>query len=187
MIIGITGKSGSGKTTMANIIRDEFGFEVIHGDEVAHEVLDFYAYKFFLDSHNIPLNGNKVDRKYLGQYLFNSESLMKDYNNYIYVLIENALDNLLKDKTKNYIIDWNFLPITSYFKECDIKILMKCDTEIRRERVKNRDNITDEYFTSRESKGLEYNDEDYDILMVNDNLLERKEEIKKVLGEYLCK
>ena len=41
MIIGITGKSGVGKSTYADKIAKENGFHVIHVDEVSHRVMEF--------------------------------------------------------------------------------------------------------------------------------------------------
>lgn len=187
MIIGVTGKSGSGKTTIANIIKEEFDGIVIHVDEGAHDVLTFDAYKYFLEGFGIEVNENVIDRKLLGRYLFNNQEMMDKYNAYIYELIKIELDRLMVDKDKIYILDWNFLPITSLFDECDIKILMECSDELRKERVKLRDNISDEYFDARESKGLEYNQDEYDIIMKNTDLIKRKDEIRKVIGGKIWK
>lgn len=187
MIIGITGKSGSGKSTIANIIGEEFDFVVIDVDKVAHKVLTFDAYKYFLEKFGITAPGNVVDRKFLGKYLFNNNEMMEAYNAFIYELIKIELNNLMQDKTKNYCLDWNFLPITNLFLECDLKILMKCDVFERRKRVKLRDNIDDAYFDARESKCLEYNEDDYDLVLINTNLHEKKDEVKKVLGDVLWK
>ena len=39
MIIGLTGNSGSGKSSVADIMRDEYGAYIIDADKIAHEVL----------------------------------------------------------------------------------------------------------------------------------------------------
>lgn len=188
MIIGVTGKMGSGKTTIANIIKEEYDFEVIHIDEVAHQVLTFDAYVYFLSQFGVTAPGKEIDRKFLGKFLFSSEVVMKKYNAYIYELIKLEITRIRQSNPNgSFIYDWNFLPITSLMDECDLKILMTCPVEERKKRVKKRDNIDGEYFDSREAMGLEYNEEEYDLVIENSNLLEKKDEIKKVLGDYICK
>ena len=40
MVIGITGKSGSGKSTYAEKLSKDNGYFVVHVDEIGHEVLE---------------------------------------------------------------------------------------------------------------------------------------------------
>ena len=40
MIIGITGKSGSGKTTITNLLQERREYEVIHVDDLTHTILE---------------------------------------------------------------------------------------------------------------------------------------------------
>ena len=39
MIIGIVGKSGSGKTYFSDLLNENDDFTVIHVDEIVHEIL----------------------------------------------------------------------------------------------------------------------------------------------------
>ena len=181
MLIGITGETGSGKTTAANIIARLSGFEVIHGDEIAHKVLTLEKYNEVLSWFGLPPS-NAVDRKFLGKILFSCDYLMKQYNEYMYYLIELRLAQIRSESPHtNFIIDWNFLPDTPLKDECDITILMKCSENLRRERVKLRDNIDDDYFDKRNKAGLKYQDEDYDFVFVNESENALEENIKKRL------
>ncbi len=183
MLIGITGESGSGKTTVANYIAETFDIGVIHGDDVAHEVLTLEVYNEVLSWFNVEPK-TSVDRKFLGKLLFQDASLMKKYNDYIYQLIRARITEMMNETAKRaYVIDWNFLPITNLFNECSIKILLKAPVSVRRSRVMKRDGIDQEYFNLREANGLKYDNEKiYDFVFVNENRENLENGIKKALG-----
>lgn len=188
MLIGITGESGSGKTTIANFISEIFNTGIIHGDDVAHEVLTLEVYNEVLSWFGIPPQ-DSVDRKFLGNLLFQNEVLMKRYNDYIYELIHIRINTMMEESEKKiFVIDWNFLPITNLFNECSIRILMKAPIEVRESRVIKRDGIDQKYFKLREANGLRYdNESDYDFVFVNDNLTNLKAIIQESLGKVLWK
>lgn len=187
MVIGISGKQGSGKTTIVNTIKDLYDIEVIHGDEIAHEVLTYEVYQNFLKNIGYEVPSNEVDRKYLGKIIFSHKDILDNYNAYIYEFIKARIEKIIQDKSKNYIIDWNFLPITSLFDLCDLKILVECDINVRRDRVKKRDNIDDEYFNIREKAGLDYDESSFDVILENNELKESKNNVKKILGGIIWK
>lgn len=182
MLIGVTGESGSGKTTVANYISEIFDTGIIHGDDVAHEVLTIDIYNEVLSWFNEEPR-EFVDRKYLGKLLFQDKTLMDRYNAYIYELIRKRIDEMMAESEKKiFVIDWNFLPITNLFNECDIKVLLKAPVNVRKKRVMKRDGINQEYFNLREDNGLKYNEEDYDFVFVNESKIEMQENIKKLGG-----
>ena len=181
MIIGITGKSGTGKTTVAEYLGKKLDFQVIHGDELAHEVLDINLYNEVLSWFGYEKE-NVVDRKRLGKLLFNNEELMDKYNKLINEYIMEYFYNNY-DLTNNYIIDWNFLPISDFNHKCDIKILLVESDEVRRKRVLARDNITDDYFNMRDLYGLQYNENDFDYVLTSDQVMNNEKILKKIKDE----
>lgn len=187
MLIGITGETGSGKTTLANILANKYGYFVIHGDEVAHEVLTLERFNEVLSWFGImPIA--QVNRKYLGRLLFSDDEKRAKYDAYIYPLIKKRLDQIMEESSNtNFVIDWNFIPSTPLKDECDITILMKCSEALRRERVKMRDNIDDAYFTNLNKACLKYQDEDYDYVFVNESEFALEESIKKSLEGIIWK
>lgn len=172
MIIGISGKSGSGKTYFSNLVNRNHEFKVIHVDKVIHSILDDEEFKkiFVIKYGEIFLKGGKIDRKKLGNYLFSSEKVMNEYNAFIYPWIEQVLDRMIECSEKPIIIDWMQLPITKYFEMCDRKILLISPLEMRMKRVERRDKVSEIYRNKRERFMLEYEDFLFDEVIVNDGL-----------------
>ena len=94
MLIGITGGTGSGKTTVANFIANRFGYDVIHGDEVAHEVLTLERFNEVLSWFNISSH-DQINRKYLGRLLFSDNEKRKRYDEFIYTPIKERIDKIM--------------------------------------------------------------------------------------------
>lgn len=69
------------------------------------------------------------------------------------------------------------LPKTKYFSMSNIKILLDIPYEIRKERVLNRDNITESKFQLRDSASIKYNQEDFDYVFNKND----KENIKRLV------
>lgn len=183
MLIGITGPQGSGKSSVTDYIGEYLGCDVIHVDELAHEVLDINLYNEVLGWFNMP-EEQVVDRKKLGSLLFASEGLMKKYNERIYELIISRLNEKL-DSKRVQIIDWNFLPISSIYEECDLKVLVTAPLEERIKRVMQRDQISESYAYEREKKGISYEPSMYDLVLNNYNV--ELEYLAREVKSLLCK
>ena len=183
MLIGITGPQGSGKSIVSDYIGEYLGCNVIHVDELAHEVLDINLYNEVLGWFNLPAE-KVVDRKKLGSLLFASEDLMKKYNERIYELIIKRLNEIINSESIQ-IIDWNFLPISSIYDVCDLKVLVTAPLEERIKRVVQRDSISESYAYEREHSGISYEPSMYDLVLNNYNV--ELEYLAKEVKSLLCK
>ena len=185
MIIGICGKSGSGKTTLAKTIIELSSKECIHLDidKVGHSVLLLPEVKDELIKsfgENI-VNENIVDRKALGEIVFNSRNEMNKLSDITWKYMQIEIDKFISDnKDKNIILDWLLLPLSKYFDMCDIKILLDIPYEVRKERAMRRYNITEEAFDLRENASISFNKEEFDYVLKSNS----REEIEKMVKVY---
>jgi uridine kinase len=75
------------------------------------------------------------------------------------------------ENNKVVIIDHIFLPkMTTILSMLDFKILVKCDNDLRIERILERDKISIEYLQKREQTAIEYNEPEYDRVIDSEEL-----------------
>lgn len=176
MIIGICGKSGCGKSTLSRMIMEHHS-EAIHLDidKVGHYVLTLDEVKEELVNTFGPnvINENLVDRKKLGEIVFNSRERMDRLTDITWKYMQIEIDKFLEaNKDKKVILDWLLLANTRYFDMCDLKILLDIPYEIRKHRSMLRDNITEEAFQLREKASIDYDADKFDHVIRGDQEIE---------------
>ena len=169
MIIGITGKSGVGKTTYADKIAKENGFRVVHIDKISHGIMNLAAIKAKLVDifGDEVIKDGAVDRKYLGDLIFTNRHMYKEMSDLIWDMMKHRIDDILSTH-ENVILDWILLPHSHYWKMCDKKILIIANEEQRKEMVMKRDNISKEYLEKRDSASISYDDFVFDEIINNE-------------------
>jgi dephospho-CoA kinase len=155
-IIGLTGQSGAGKTTVCSLFR-EMGFAVIIADELSRnataagsqclrELEEVFGSGIITES-------GELDRKALAAATFGNKKELKKLGVIIYPYInELFLDeiNRLKQRGETYIIyDAPTLFESRAADLCDIIISVVARESIRIERIKRRDNIEDDDIRKR--------------------------------------
>ncbi len=148
-IWGLTGGSGSGKTTAANILRD-LGATVIDADVLAREVVKpgekayneivgYFGREYLLE------NGD-INRKKLGETVFSDPERLKILNKITHPAItERVMEIIAKNKDSRIIIDAAALIDCERLKDLCGKIIVVCaDKELRITRIMNRDGLTRE-------------------------------------------
>jgi len=184
MIIGLCGKSGSGKSSISRTIT-EFKSNAIHYDidKIAHQVLEIKevkdeAIKCF--GKQIITNGD-IDRKKLGELIFTSRERMKELSDLTWEHMQSRLDNIVQNsKDKIIILDWILLSHTPYFDICNKKILVEAPYEIRKVRAMKRDNITSKEFDLREQASIEYDITKFDIVVNNNDINKTRKLVKNI-------
>ena len=171
MIIGITGKSGSGKSYASEILAKSLNLKHIDIDKISHEVLSYPETVNFLKTEfgDLVFDNDVLNRKTLGKIVFNDNIKLEKLNNFCQSLIENKLDGIIQEN-KNIILDYALLPLLKNFNDCDVKILLTADFETRLRRVQTRENITKEYFLSRDNSVLNYDKKMFDYVLENANI-----------------
>lgn len=165
MIIGVTGKSGVGKTTYAKNHAKYLGYDYLNIDEVGHEVLDDPEVKAQIkEKFNITVSS--CDRKKLGELVFiNRNNEMKQLSDIVWNKMKLIIDERIESSKLGIVLDWILLPHTHYFKVCDRKILIKLGEDERKRRVMQRDNITEKELKLRDNASIEYNEADFDNII----------------------
>ena len=107
MIIGITGSIGSGKTTAAKIF-SKYHYKIIDADEIGHKLLEDSEIKNKLIINfgkEILAKNKSIDRKKLGEIVFNSEEKLKKLNSILHPAIITEIKNKIKNIQEKYGID----------------------------------------------------------------------------------
>lgn len=189
MHITITGKSGSGKSSIAKYLTSiDERFIYLDIDTVGHIILEEEEIaKKVSKEFKIPLNEKKqIDRKILGSIVLNDEEKMKRYSDITWSLMEQIIDKFIKNnKDKIVILDWILIPKTKYFKESIFNILVTSDLEERKKRAILRDHITEEKFMERENASIEFDESQFDFILENKNFNKTKGLVKKIYDKSI--
>ena len=173
MKIGICGKSGSGKSSLAKLIMDKYPDTVhIDIDKIGHEAyLDHDVLKKMLLTFGVDvLTDSVIDRKKLGKLVFDNPENMQKLTNITWPYMKSRINEILSENQDKIIIfDWLLLPKTDFFNMCDVKILLDIPREERMKRCIERDHITEEEFLMRDSSSISYNKENFDVVINNND------------------
>lgn len=175
MIIGICGKSCSGKSTLSKQILNYYKDKAIYIeiDKIGHKVLTMDKIKNdIINTFGTSITTyNEIDRKKLGKIVFNNNEEMNKLADCTWNAMEIEIDKLIdKNKDKIIILDWILLLKSKYYNECNIKILLDIPYDMRKKRATKRDNITEEAFDLREKASINYNHNDFDYIITSNDI-----------------
>lgn len=169
MLIGIMGKSGSGKSTITRIINENNDYQVIDVDEINHLVIATEEFiDIIKDKYPNVIENGQINRRKLATILYDDKEKMQEYNELIWSYTSRILEKMINESEKDVIIDWMMLPLTKYYQMCDYKILVDCSVETRRKRIEARDHISKEHFYARDKNAVTYDMDDFDLIINND-------------------
>ena len=150
MIIGITGRSGSGKTTFLNVI-EERGARILDCDAIYHRLLEDdqeFLQKIEAEFSGVVVNGI-LRRKTLGQIVFGNSSALRRLNQITHGRVREEVIRLLADRPKLVAIDAIALHESGLAELCDFTVAITAPEGERIRRVMKRDIVTEEYARSR--------------------------------------
>lgn len=169
-LIGITGKTGTGKSTIATALAQKLDGRYVDIDKIGHQATsDPHIAKKLCDIFgNALLDSNRtINRKKLGTIVFSDTDKMQILTDITWEYMEHKLDNILLQKQQYFIFDWALLPKVKFWDMCDFKILVTSDDTIRKKRILERDHISEEYLEKRESATLNYSKLSFDFIFDN--------------------
>jgi len=182
-VLGITGKIGSGKSTVSKILKEHYGFEVIDADKEYHWLLqNSLELKLTQTFGEEILTDAKIDRVKLRKVAlkcdFNMELLNKITHPFIFERVNFLITDVYKDK--HIVIDAALLFQIGLNKLCSIVWYVECEKEILIERV-----IVEEVekFLERQRNIERYKDFASRIVINNGSIEDLKALIEKYLKE----
>lgn len=170
-IIGITGKSGCGKSTFASLLSQKLNCQHIDIDKIGHqailqpEIITALCDEF---GNQILNDDGSINRKKLGAIVFINKDKMKILEDLTYGYMQKCLDNILSQNNECIVLEYILLPRTKYWNMCDSKVLVKSDDVQRKNKVIERDHISPEYFDKRDSASIDYSPFNFDYIYEND-------------------
>jgi dephospho-CoA kinase len=170
--IGIFGKSGSGKSTVAGFF-EKIGFFVIDLDVVGKEVLNKYPerLKHISESFGQEFVVNGVlDRKKLGSVVFSDENKLNLLNSIFFEYIRKDTLKIMKTQDK-CVIDGAVLIDIGLQKYLDCVIYVKTSRDIAIERLTNREHRPETELSMRLDSQTKYDKQaEYaDFIIETDN------------------
>ena len=150
MIVGITGGTGCGKTTLLNLIAEQGGL-ILDCDAIYHELL--ISDKAMLDAivQRFPgvVESGALNRKKLGSIVFADENALQDLNRITHAAVKAEVLRRLDTAPKLVAIDAIGLFEGGLAELCDVTVAVTAPEEMRVQRLMLRDNISEEYARSR--------------------------------------
>lgn len=180
-IIGLTGNSGTGKSTVSKIFSENGGF-IIDADKIAHENMQpgGLSYNEIIETFGTAiLSDNKeIDRKKLGEIVFTDKEELAKLNEislkYILKKISDTIDYVTKnpDDTKFIVVDAPLFIETGLNYIVNEVWVICADYDIRVSRIMQRDNVTSDYAKKRlENQTSQEELSSYaDVIIENDDI-----------------
>ncbi len=194
-IIGLTGPSGSGKSTVANVLQQQ-GVAVIDCDLTAREVVekgspllevlsDAFGYDIILPDGNL-------DRKMLAKRAFCDKESTELLNSIMLPFISERITEML-ELYKNDGVEYVLLDAPTLYQSgldsiCHAVLAVLCPKEIRKKRIIERDNLTDEQAETRLNASPQdsfYTQKTPHIVINNGDMDDFLHRVSEIFGEII--
>lgn len=184
LVVGLTGKIGSGKSTVAQIF-DELGACIIDVDKIGHEVLQMQDVKDSLKKvfGEKIFDGSDIDRKKLASIVFSDSQKLAILEQVVHPVMRKKIKEQLDSLSGVIIIDAAILHRLKLDQLCDLVITVVAPTNkiVERLRVKG---LSESEIYQRLSSQKDVTNTDY--VIVNDSdLLSLREKIKDFYNKVI--
>ena len=145
-IIGLTGSIASGKSTVSNKLK-ALGYKVIDCDEINHKLLlkDGGAYNSVIAAFGTDIldHESQIDRKKLGQIIFNDSLAKEKLNQILHPIIKEEVIKQINQIEEGLVfLDCPLLFETDFYKLCELTIVVYVNMDTQIHRLMERDKIT---------------------------------------------
>ena len=147
-LIGLTGKTGAGKTTICKYLKEK-GAYIIDGDIVARQVLE--DDKTLLIELNNAFGGvldedGTLNRRALASKAFCDEESTSKLNSIIHPAINIAIEKEAGIAFKDYdivVVDAAAIIESGFADKCDIMLVVTAPFDVRKDRIIKRDDLSE--------------------------------------------
>ena len=150
LVVGLTGNIGCGKSSLSELLMSK-NIDVIDADIISREImydkelLEIIFYGFGTEIKN---NDGTLNRKKLGNIVFNDDDMLMKLNSITHPAIKRKINDRIIDNSnqgKNIVVIDAALLIEGKFLDLvDKLVVITCNEEVQLNRVVNRDNMTKE-------------------------------------------
>ena len=175
LIVGLTGGIGSGKTTIAKMLKLE-GIPVYDSDTRAKflmtnsvTIISELKSKF---GNEVYVKG-ELNRPYLANIVFGDNEKLKKLNSIVHPVVAKDFQDWVSSQNTEIVVKENAILFESgLYKTCDICVTVDTDIEERIERVQKRDGVSREQVISRINSQWtdEKRNEKADIIVKNNDI-----------------
>ncbi|MBO9130602.1 dephospho-CoA kinase [Bacillus sp. 165] len=156
IVIGLTGGIASGKSTVANMIR-EMGIPVIDADIIARQVVEAgeeaYSQIVQVFGETILLSNGEIDRAKLGSIIFHNEDKRLLLNSIVHPAVRKRMneqkDLCIQAGERAVILDIPLLFESNLKHLVEKVLLIYVDKDIQLERLMKRNNLSEEEAKAR--------------------------------------
>lgn len=178
-VIGITGTTGSGKTTALQVLKAHGGL-VLDCDAIYHRLLKTDEHLLQLIDNTFPgvVKNGKLDRKLLGATVFNDPIALMNLNGITHGRVhEKVIEKLMRTKKPFAAIDAIALFESGIHTLCDVTVAITASEDVRIKRLLLRENISEAYAKQRiaAQKDAEFYCSVCDYVLENNGTLEEFE------------
>ena len=187
-IIGLTGKTGSGKSTVSAMLSEK-GCGIVEADVIARKVVEAGSPLLKILAENF---GSEVinpdgtlNRKELSKRAFATKEATEKLNSLMHPMITEYMDKevqrLHNDGFEKIIIDAPALFESGFDEKCDVVAVVTAPYDVRLQRILSRDNLTEEAARLRmdAQKSDEYYTEKADLIIRNYEPYNLEDELRK--------
>ena len=194
MVVGLTGQTGAGKSTVSRIFADN-GFAVINADIIARNVVEKGSKcleeiaDFFGDE--VISEDSTLNRRALAAIVFSDKAKLETLNTIIYPYITGEILRRIRECSENgkrlILLDAPTLFESRADDFCEIIISVLADADIRRSRIISRDGLTAEQAQKRMNSQLDeaFFETHSDYIIHNNGQLETVNEISKEVSDKI--
>ena len=191
--IAITGKIGSGKSTVADIIKD-LGYFVFESDKEVDKLFNSNNIKnkiktLFCKIKNLTNKDGSINKTVLGEYVFSNKNELKNLEDLIYPLLNKERQKFINSKKTEKILffDIPLLFEKKLFTEYNFIIYVYVKEKIQKERVLKRKKMNKDKL-EKILEAQSYNLKDYQkFISINIDTSNDLDQIKQSLVSFINK